>query len=513
MRGWRTLAATTGAIGLVLGAAVLTGLSSPDGEVIPRTGADRPDATGAFVRPPSGDTAGGVRAGAGGCVRWVAPFGDDRDPGGRDAPWASLEHAVESVPDRGCTVWFEDGVYQGTSEIERRFRERTVFRAVHDYRAILQSGGMVLDIGGDASFMTFRGFRIRQTPRASGVAVYVSGGNGAEPAPHRITFVNNVVHDSVDEDLMKIRSRARAITVRGNVFYNQGSNEQHIDVNSVTNVVIEDNVFFNEFGASGRTFDGTTKHFIVVKDSNGGTDGLRGSARITIRRNVILNWQGDEASFVGIGNDGKPYHEARGVWITDNLLLGNSPVHMNTPLSVYGARDVSFTNNTIVGNLRTDAYAFEVDGKGLNPQNRNIRFRNNIWSDPTGTMGTFSDGHRSSTIDLVLHNNLYWNGGARIPPGDLLSPLRHDARRVVRDPGLPTDQTSIVLPVWEGTAFLSGEPTIRGEFVRLVLAYGALPAGSPAVGRALAAPAPPRDILGRLRDGQPDLGAFEVQAN
>jgi hypothetical protein len=520
MRAPRGLIATTGAIALAVAAVlVVPGLAGPERPAAPEppappersTGPEQPTRSPDLLgERPTGDGGGGTDVARTDCDRWVAPSGDDRNRGTRSAPWATLEHAVEAVPDRGCTVWFESGIYTGSHEIERRFRERTLFRAVEPYRAVLENDGTILDIGDAASRMTFRGFRFRQTPGASGVAVYVSGGEGPKPAPNHLTFANNIFHDAFDEDLLKIRSRARAITVRGNLFYNQGSNEQHIDVNSVTNVVIEGNIFFNDFEASGRRVDGSTKHFIVVKDSNEGADGLEGSERIAIRRNVFLNWQGGEESFLSIGNDGKSYHEAERVWIENNLLIGNGRDEVNAPLTVHGARDVVFANNTVVGNMPSDAYAFEVDVKGRNPRNQNIGFWNNIWSDPTGTMGTFSDGDRANTFDLVLDNNLYWNGGGRIPSGDLVSPLRHDARRVVRDPRLATDQASVTLPVWDGAAFRSGQTSIRAEFARLVRAYGAIPAGSPAVGRALRSAAPLRDILGRLRDRHPDLGAFEV---
>ena len=224
-----------------------------------------------------------------------------------------------------------------------------------------------------------------------------------------------------------------------------------------------------------------------------------------------MNWQGGEESFVGIGNDGNPHHEAKHVQIESNLLIGNGRDEMNSPLTVFGAREVTFVNNTIVGDLPSDAFAFEVNIKGGNPRNRGIRFWNNIWSDPAGTMSQFSDGVRASTKELTLSNNLYWNGGRTIPPGDLVGPLRHDARRVVRDPGLATNHGSVILPVWDESAFASGKTSIRAEFVRLVQAYGRIPAGSPAAGRALRSVAPNRDILGRTWVRKPDLGAFEAQ--
>jgi hypothetical protein len=150
-----------------------------------------------------------------------------------------------------------------------------------------------------------------------------------------------------------------------------------------------------------------------------------------------------------------------------------------------------------------------VNTKDANPRNRNIVFVNNIWSDPTRTMRTFSNGERRQTKQLVLRRNLYWNGGRRVPGGDLVRP-RDDPGHVFADPGINRHQRAILLPRWQKTAFRSGNRTIAEEFLRLVLRFGAIPAGSPAIGRAAPDLAPPRDILGHERDGAPDLGAYEV---
>ena len=106
-----------------------------------------------------------------------------------------------------------------------------------------------------------------------------------------ITLRNNIFHDSYNNDLLKIVTGARFVTVEVNVFYNQGPTDEHIDVNSVTDVVIQGNIFFNDFAGSGR--EGTANHaFITIKDSDEGIDGLEGSERITVRGNVFLNWEG-----------------------------------------------------------------------------------------------------------------------------------------------------------------------------------------------------------------------------
>ncbi len=398
-------------------------------------------------------------------------------------------------------------MYAGLNEVDRRFARGILLRAAHPYGAVIQGRGTVIDVNG-ARNLTLEGFQFQHSgPSGSAALVYISARNGTS-ADH-ITFRNNIFHDSQGDDLLKMLERAHHIVVRGNVFYNQGNDEQHIDVNSVTNVRIRNNIFFNAFELSGRTETKTTKHYIVVKDSDGNQDGLLGSSHVIIDGNVMLNWEGGLESFVGIGNDGKSYYEARNILIQNNLIIGNSIAPMYASLSVSGAEDVDVLNNTVVGDLPSDAYAFHVDIKGSNPKNRNIRFSNNVWCDPTGTMSELSSGDSPSTIGLTLDRNLYWNAGKAIPDGSLVD-VTDDSGRIIRDPGLEPDQSGVVVPYWMGSDFLGGRISIRAEFVSLVQTYGSIPPDSPAVGRAIRSLAPADDILGHQRDAHPDLGAFEA---
>ena len=459
-----------------------------------------------------------IAAGKYRCQYWVAPspFGNDENPGTIDFPWASLEYASNHVRDDHCIVWFYPGVYQGGNRINRRFETHTAFVSIKPYQAIMENNGAVLFISGGKN-ITMEGFNIRHSgpgARALVVAIDRSQLGWAE----NIILRNNMIHDSYNDDLLKIYNGCKDIVVENNLFFNQGDSEEHMDVNSVVNVTIQENIFFNDFESSGRPNNNMSKQYIVIKDSNGTDDGLVGSKQVYVRGNVLLNWQGQKReTFIQVGLDGKPYIEAEDVHIENNLILGNSSYQIGAPFGVRGARDVYFINNTVVGDLPSKAYAFRVTITEQNPRNENIYFVNNIWADPTGTMGAdteggeneFSDGDLSETENLVLLNNLYWNGGVEIPGGDLLSPLQADNQFIIQDPRLDTNYDDLVLPVWEGSQFRSGELTIRQEFLRLVTRYGSVPSFSPAIDLADLSYAPLDDILGNPRFAFSDIGAFE----
>jgi hypothetical protein len=444
------------------------------------------------------------------CSYWVAPapLGDDNHSGTYNQPWATLEGASKKVLDDTCTVWFFPGVYEGGNRINRRFTTPTTFRSLEPYRAELQNSGVVLSISGGKNII-LDGFNLHQSgPDSDALVIYVD--HSDKGWSEDIVLRNNIIHDSYNNDLMKIYDGVQRMTVQNNIIYNQGPPDEQMDVNGVTDVVIQDNIFFNCYECSNRINTNESKQYIVIKDSNEVNEPV-GSQRITVRRNIFLNWQGqNDETIIQVGLDGKPYHEAIGVRVENNLIVGNSPNHVGEPFGVRGAKDVEFVNNTVVGDLPSDGYAAWVTIIPLkNKLNENISFRNNIWSDPTGTMGNFADGYRLSTINLVLDNNLYWNGGNPIPPGELFSPLVDDRHRIIGQPYLNENYTDLVLPYWTGTSINGGSTSIREEFIRLVNLYGAIPPNSAAVNKADPSYAPTDDILGRTRSGTPDLGAFE----
>jgi len=444
---------------------------------------------------------------------FVSTTGSDTTGTGSLAnPWATLSHAATSIPDDGSTVLVMDGTYNGRVRLNRRFVNHTIFRSQNPYKARLvnsSSSDQIVTSFGGANF-TVQGFEItRPSPSATGaliMQIQQEGTDGSIPAED-IIIRDNIFHDSYNNDILKINNVCDDILVEGNVFYNQSGSDEHIDVNGVTDVVIQDNLFFNDFAGSGRTNNNDTSSYIVIKNSAA----LPLNERITVRRNVFLNWEGSTGNtFVLCGEDGQNFYEVEDVMVENNLMIGNSPNTMRTAFGVKGARDITFRNNTVVGNLPALAYAMRLNLEGSNPQNQNIFFYNNIWSDPTGTMEDFSDGMPSETSNAVLDSNLYFNGSAAFPSDLDVLQISDDANAVTANPLLGS-QSSVVLPRWNSGAgqFVSGNTTIRDEFVRLVSLYGTIATGSGAIDLADPAQAPAEDIFGNARDSQPDLGAFE----
>ena len=458
---------------------------------------------------------------------YVAQEGSDTTGDGSAVkPWATITHALDSVSD-GDLILVLPGTYSGRVRLRGVFDPGVTVRSKTAYQARLRYNATVVTCFYGKG-ITLEGFDIAHSgPGADALIIQIQdliGEPGGDDIVSRITLRNNVLHDSYNNDILKINNGAGHILVEGNIFYNQTGSDEHIDVNSVTDVFIQDNIFFNDFAGSQRVNSNDTSSYIVIKDSNGSDDTNLGSRFITVRRNIFLNWEGSTGyNFLLIGEDGKPYHEARDVLIENNLMLGNSANVMRAALGVKGGKDITFRHNTVVGDLPSLAFALRLNTEGSNPPNENIQFFNNIWSDPTGTMGAenpsrpndFSDTPPDDTLSFTLSRNLYWNGPEQMPSNsNELINYSDDAHGIVGDPLLP-DQAGIVMPRWDPNTnqFADGSTTIRQAFENLVLLYGALNLKSPAINAAEAENAPDEDILGksRPRGSAFDIGAYEYR--
>lgn len=461
-----------------------------------------------------------------GPVLYVDANGGEDNPirnGSMGAPYATITYALDQAQD-GTVILVRPGDYHGRIRIRGTFAAGVTVRSEIPYMARLRHNDRVItaytDNNRGCQGITIEGFDIAHDgPGAGALVVHLdAGGTGTVS---NITIRNNILHDSYNNDILKINHGISDVLVERNIFYNQTGSDEHIDINSAENVIVQDNVFMNDFAGSGRANGNNTSSYIVVKDSNGSSDRFLGSRNIFIRRNVFLNWEGSTGSnFVLLGEDGNNFYEAESVRIENNLMLGNSANVMRAPFGVKGCRNIVFNNNTITGDLPALAFAFRFNREGANPINDQIDMYNNIWSDPTGTMGAtgpggandFSDTPPGEVQNVTLNNNLYWNGGSVIPedPGETIN-VSDDADAVFADPDL-APLSSLVIPRWDAVnrQFADGSLTICEVLESLVQLYGT-PGAAAVIDQANAGQSPTDDILGNTRGGNPDIGAVEVQ--
>ena len=458
---------------------------------------------------------------------FVAPNGDDSSGSGSYLdPWRTIAFAVEQVPD-GSLILVLPGTYNGRVEISRKFSEGVVIRAAKPYQARLRNDGQVLAIFTGAG-ITIEGFDIAHSSSpADRYVIQIQDAAGDGIGARDIILRNNVIHDSYNNDLLKVNNGAAEITIEGNIFYNMGGPEidSHIDINSVTDIYVQDNIFFNDFEGSDRQNDNDTGHFIVVKDSNAGQDGILGSREVIIRRNIFLNWQGNPGNaFIGLG-DGTTvdYYHAQDILIENNLMLGNARHKIHAVLKMTSAKNVIFRNNTISGDLPANTYAVRLDVTENLVKNTGFELYNNIWVDPYGTMGAespedepdFSQSPATTLTTFTLLNNAYWNGYQPVPddPDDLIK-YTVDAQAMLVDPKLPVFGEDLLLPRLDiKTGKIAGRYfTIREAFLDYVNRYGVPQLSSQVIDAADAGLVASEDILKHPRPygGKPDLGAVEV---
>ncbi len=452
---------------------------------------------------------------------YVATTGSDTTGTGSSAnPWATITHAVDTVPDQAL-VLVKPGTYNGRVNLRQVFALGITVRSETAYRAVLRHTSTVVTCY-DCRGITLEGFDIAHTGSGAGaLVIQIQDLLGPPNHAGRMVLRDNILHDSWNNDILKINNGARDVLVEGNLFYNQAGSDEHIDINSIDGVTVRGNVFMNDFAGSGRPVGNDTSSYIVIKDSNGLDDDLLGARNVLVDGNVFLHWEGSSGSnFVLVGEDGQSYHEAFDVTVENNLMLGDSGNVMRASFGIKGSRDVTFRYNTVVGNLPALAFAMRLNREGANLQIEDAHFFGNIWSDPSGTMGSsgagngndFSDTPAADTLSFELRRNLYWNGINPLPfdAAELINPS-DDAEPVVADPELP-GTAGLVLPRWNpGTGlFADGSSRITEVFTRLVELYGTPATTSPAGGAGDVMLAPARDILGRPRSSAPTLGAVEL---
>ncbi len=210
----------------------------------------------------------------------------------------------------------------------------------------------------------------------------------------------------------------------------------------------------SDMEGSGRKNENRTHPFIVIKNSSQDPANSAKCRRIAVRRNVFCNWQGgSDQSYVLVGEDAKDFWEAQDVTIENNLFLFNNanPSTGAVTLKCH-VRNVAIRANTVLGTVYGwTCYALRCSQEKAQLAMEDVYIYNNIFDDPAGKMPQLIWGRPEFVRkDLVLLNNLYWNGGRAFPHHEttLLKIPADDPAAIVADPRL-AHPAKMIIPRWD----------------------------------------------------------------
>ncbi|HEU4391916.1 MAG TPA: DUF1565 domain-containing protein, partial [Blastocatellia bacterium] len=140
---------------------------------------------------------------------FVATNGNDTTgTGSQAAPWRTVAHAVASVPD-GSTILVRPGTYNGRIDLSGEFATGITIRSEVPYQAILRNNDRVVTCYGGHGF-TIEGFDIAHSGAgAAALVVHIDG--AGDNSTGRITIRNNILHDSFNNDILKINNAAKDV--------------------------------------------------------------------------------------------------------------------------------------------------------------------------------------------------------------------------------------------------------------------------------------------------------------
>jgi hypothetical protein len=448
------------------------------------------------------------------CTHYAAPDGDDDDPGTEAQPWATFQHAADTVQP-GDVVCFRGGTYD-TDEVHLSYSGTTdaliTFAAYPGEAPILDgedSAGGLLILDPGTSYLRISGFTLRDFTiwglELSGENRYVhldhldiSGGEAAVrftvaesaeapsmygPVEH-ITLEDSAIHSSQYSAVDCTPGPCNHIVVRRVEIYNTG---------------LEGEAFY---GSDGLEF--ARGYPVLVEDcyihDNGG-DGIDLNSRdrtgnatgIVVRRNRVVR---NHLNGIKLWAGGRMENNV--VWGQ-----GNSAVWAGVFPST-----VEVVNNTIAYNMWDTAYsernwAFvagypeEMDAPPVT-----LTLVNNIFAfnaDPTdgGPTGIYLGP--GVTIVREAHNLYYSRADGEIT-AESVSGRDADFTRAEITDGTWASLTG------QGQGDLTIDPLFVSGWPDADLH---LQAGSPAVGAGSPESAPADDVEGRPRDAVLDIGAYE----
>ena len=325
---------------------------------------------------------------------WVATDGDNANPGTRERPWSSIQHAA-TLARPGDTVHVEGGTYEERVEITTSGEpQRPITFEATGGPVLLDGSSFGVPAGQSAMvlidsrrYITIRGFEI--AGYRTNVSGHVPIGILVTGASDHVRLSDNFVHDMGTTFEGRNGGDAHGIGVFGTeadhpisdvaIVNNEladltlGSSEALVVNGNVTDFVIDGNSVHdtNNIAIDVIGFEGTAPDPTVDQARDG-----------VLRNNRV--WNVDSYGNPAYGRD----RSADGIYVD-------------------GGRDVLIENN----NVSRVNIGIELASEHAGRSTRNVTVRNNIVQDATAigiAIGGY-DRHRGSTEDCLIVNNTIVN--------------------------------------------------------------------------------------------------------
>jgi hypothetical protein len=450
---------------------------------------------------------------AGGCMRYVAPNGDDDNPGTQALPWATFQHAADSAQP-GETVCFRGGTYNLTEET-RVTRSGTASATItfiaHPGETPTLDGGhnvgelLILEAG--ASYLRISGFTLHNFTIWG---IELAGGNRHVQLDHldigggeaSVRFTYGETEGAPEEGPVEY------ITLEDSTIH--GSQYSAVDCTpGPCNHMVIRRLEIYGTGLEGEDFYGSDGlefargYPVLVEDcyihDNGG-DGIDLNSRdregnavgVIVRRNRVIR---NHLNGIKLWAGGRMENNV--VWGQ-----GNSAVWSGTFTST-----LEVVNNTIAYNMwdvdyseRNWAFVAGYPEEIPRPPVA-LTLVNNIFAFNADPLDGGSTGiYLGEGVQLTEHHNLYFSREDGEITAEFVSGRDADFTRQEIADGTWTAFTG------QGQSDVTSDPLFSSGWPGVNL-Y--LQESSPAVDVGSPAEAPSTDVEGRPRDAQPDIGAYE----
>jgi parallel beta-helix repeat protein len=410
---------------------------------------------------------------------YVAPNGNDANAGSEAQPWATINHAAQTLQP-GDTVLVKNGTYGGVYVDRSGAPGKPItFKAFPGDKPrieikVINSPGFLLE---GASYINIDGFDLDYTypitdaekangERWEGGITIKFGGQGAQATPvHHVSVTNNRVHGFPGGGIGS--GLADYITIEGNAIWETAlwSNYDTSAISLYQNANTDFNADFHNIIRGNTVFNNENK---VIGSGIKNTVITDGNCIIIDDGRLTQNFSLDNTKFTAYKGS---------TLIENNICAGNGA----RGVEVYSSDNVLVRHNTFYKNLQTkdildkDHPNTRIGGGELDANAAsNVRFVNNIVYAEAGlpVTGTYD------VTNVVFENNLYF-GTTNIP-----------------------DKSS---------SDKVGDPLFENPSTDLNTANFRLKSGSPAIDAALTRNSPATDVGGLPRPvgAGSDIGAWE----